>query len=158
MLSSKAIENNAFLGCALTTVDILNVASSTGGLTNHGGIYNVGTSAFKGNKQMTSVSKYEYKWDIYDKAVHTQRDKNGNTTKMWYTYRKTETEGIYNKMQAIEDSVFAETALKTSSDYPKDKLEANEEYRYEDGSSYTITHSAYSNTKRTEPETEYVIG
>lgn len=152
------IGSNAFSGCALTTVDILSVASSTGGLTNHGGIYNVGKGAFSPNKQMTSVSKYEYKWDIYDKAIHTQRDKNGNVTKMWYTYRKTETKGIYNKMQAIEDSVFAETALKTSSDYPKDKLEANEEYRYEDGSSYTIAHSAYSNTKRTEPETEYVIG
>ena len=60
-------------------------------------------------------------------------------------------------MQAIEDSVFMDTALKTSSDYPKDNLEANEEYEYEDGSSYTITHSAYSNTKRTEPETEYII-
>ena len=152
------IGSNAFSGCALTTVDILSVASSTGGLTNHGGIYNVGESAFRGNKQMTSVSGYEYKWDIYDQATHVQQDKYGNTTKMWRTYRKTETEGIYNKMQAIEDSVFAETALKTSSDYPKDQLEAREEYRYEDGSSYIITHSAYSNTKRTEPETEYVIG
>ena len=38
-----------------------------------------------------------------------------------------------------------------------DNKEANEEYEYEDGSSYTITHSAYSNTKRTEPEAEYII-
>lgn len=150
------IGNSAFSGCNLTDVDILNIVS-TGGLTDDGGEYNVGGHAFSDNKRLTNVSGYKYKWDIYDKAVHTQRDKNGNVTEMWYAYSKTSVNGIYNAMKAISDSVFSGTGLKTASDFPKDKLAPNEEHHYEDGSSYIVVHYAYDNTSRTEPQTEYII-
>lgn len=153
------IGDSAFSGCDLTSVDILNIAS-TGGLTDDGGEYNVGGHAFSDNKRLTSVSGYEYKYDVYDQATHTKANKNGNIIERWITYSsKPLVKGIYNKMKAIDDSVFYGTGLKSAKNIPKSELGDNVNEPYDDnvGYSYTVTHVAYDNRSRTTPQTEYIV-
>ena len=52
-------------------------------------------------RQMASVSGYEYKWDIYDQATHIQKDKYGNATKMWHTYKKRKPKGYIIKCKQL---------------------------------------------------------
>lgn len=117
------IRGLAFANCGFTSVDILSYLAEVSSPTSYGGKYDIGGGAFQGCTTLSAVDGYEYKWDVYLKAVYGSKDSDGSWS--YQTVYTKLADGIYNYMGATDDNVFAGTALKTASSYPKDEIPAN---------------------------------
>lgn len=114
---------SAFAGCGFTSLNVLSYLAEAAAPTTTGGNYDIGGGAFQNCKSLLSVDGYEYKWDVYLKAVYGSKDSDGSWS--YQTVYTKLADGIYNYMGATDDNVFAGTALKTASSYPKDEIPAN---------------------------------
>lgn len=115
---NTAIGSSAFSSCGFTSLNLLGYVQTQSELSEYGGMYNIGGSAFQNCASLTSVDGYEYKWDVGLKRKDKFKDENGNT--YWVeTDLGLQVEGIYDTMGAKTDSVFTGTGLKAVSDYPK---------------------------------------
>lgn len=114
---------SAFAGCGFTSLNVLSYLAEASAPTTTGGNYDIGGGAFQNCKSLLSVDGYEYKWDVYLKAVYGSKDSDGNWS--YQTVYTKLADGIYNYMGATEDNVFSGTALKTAGSYPKDEIPAN---------------------------------
>ena len=138
--------------CAITSLpnflSIVAKTQSADAKTAEGGIYKVGSGAFRGCKELTSVDKYEFLMNVYEETVDTEYevDTSGDVptnkkVRKSTTYSGEVVTGIYGAMKATTNSVFANTGLKRVGDIPYNKTTDNtyEEVAYYD-SQGTLRH------------------
>lgn len=139
-----SIRGLAFANCGFTSVNILSYLAEVSSPTSYSGKYDIGGGAFQGCVTLSNVDGYEYKWDVYLKAVYGSKDSDGN-----WSYRTVYTklkDGIYNHMGATDDNIFYGTAMKTKDNYPEDKIPTNES-----GDDYSKTYSVFDWTSSGKP-------
>lgn len=140
VIGGGAFSNTNIAGISLNRIAKL----PDGATTTYGGIYNIGRSAFSGSSIMI-VDDMTYKFNVGLKKTEYFRL---NTSESWGDPVITDFglmadgRGVYDAMGATEDSVFAETQLKSVSDY----LKEHSEYANISTDTYRCTYTAYRYT------------
>ena len=115
------IGGSAFTGCGFTALSLVSHLAETGGTTTYGGKYAIGAGAFQNCAQLEFVDGRAYKWNVGLKYTESSYDSDSRTWSSTTTDLGLQEDGhgIYDLLEATEDSVFKGTKLKELSAYPK---------------------------------------
>lgn len=139
---NTTIASSAFNNCGFTTLSLLPFLAvlPNDATTTYGGKYNIGGRAFYNCVSLTEVDGLTYKFSVGLKKTEQSREKASDP---WGEPVVTDLglmqEGIYGRMGATEDSVFANTKLKEVSVY----LSEHTEYENISTTTYKCTYTAY---------------
>lgn len=115
------IGGSAFAKCGFTALSLVSHLAETGGTTTYGGKYAIGAGAFQNCAQLEFVDGRAYKWNVGLKYTESSYDSDSRTWSSTTTDLGLQKDGlgIYDLLEATEDSVFKGTKLKELSAYPK---------------------------------------
>lgn len=115
------IGSGAFTGCGFTALSLVSHLAESGGTTTYGGKYAIGAGAFQSCAQLEFVDGRAYKWNVGLKYTESSYDSDSRTWSSTTTDLGLQEggRGIYDLLEATEDSVFKGTKLKELSAYPK---------------------------------------